>query len=464
MKGSSQALSYISSSQAQDRPMQGRIILVSEPSPALVQLQGSLCRSVGEIMSAAEFFSQNDINPGNCSLLLLLVNTLDEKRLFRQVAQLTQRWPQLNVVPIVSYDEQSKAAALLELGCVDYLLYPFSDQQLQQLLQRVSQAAKAQEDFVSCSHAGRRLLTMAQRVAMTRAPILITGETGTGKEMVARYIHRFSSEHDAPFVAVNCAAIPETMLESILFGHERGAFTGAVSAQPGKFEQANGGTLLLDEIGELPLALQGKILRVLQEERVERLGAQREITLDVRIIAATNRDLQQEVAEGRFRADLMFRLDVLPLHILPLRERVEDVIPLAHQFIRKYAPHESAEQLLTPEACQALRIHGWPGNVRELENTVQRALVLRKGLFIQPCDLGLEAPEGVAVADLQPGAEGGKDALRASGKRAEYQHIIDTLMQCGGHRARAAEQLGITPRALRYRLNSMREQGISIPD
>jgi DNA-binding NtrC family response regulator len=307
---------------------------------------------------------------------------------------------------------------------------------------------------------------MAQRVAMTRAPILITGETGTGKEMMARYIHRFSAAGDAPFVAVNCAAIPEQMLESILFGHEKGAFTGAVSAQPGKFELANGGTLLLDEIGELPLGLQAKLLRVLQEQRVERLGGRREIALDVRIIAATNRDLQEEVAAGRFRADLMFRLDVLPLHISPLRERKEDVLPLARRFIRQYAPQEQQHDLLTAEACQALLAHDWPGNVRELENTLQRALVLRNGLFIQPRDLGLSHVVAAApLAEVMPLAVtgGGKAALRASGKWAEYQHVIDTIRRCGGHKTRAAESLGMTPRALRYRLNAMREQGVQLP-
>ncbi|MFN9588256.1 MAG: sigma-54 interaction domain-containing protein, partial [Pseudomonadaceae bacterium] len=354
-----------------------------------------------------------------------------------------------------------------ELGCVDYLLAPFSEAQLSALLRRQESASAGEEGFVSCSQAGRRLLAMAQRVAMTRAPILITGETGTGKELMARYIHRFSAQDDAPFIAVNCAAIPEQMLESILFGHEKGAFTGAVSAQPGKFELANGGTLLLDEIGELPLGLQAKLLRVLQEQRVERLGGRREIALDVRIIAATNRDLQQEVAEGRFRADLMFRLDVLPLHISPLRERKEDVLALARRFIRQYAPQDARHELLTEDACRALLAHDWPGNVRELENCLQRALILRNGLYIQAQDLGLSVPVSSAAEQaprLQPQAlEGGKAALRASGKWAEYQHVIDTIRRFGGHKTKAAESLGMTPRALRYRLNAMREQGVQIP-
>ncbi|WP_375138211.1 sigma-54 interaction domain-containing protein [Stutzerimonas azotifigens] len=398
--------------------------------------------------------------------VFVLIGSLCQDALYSCVAALVSSARHINVIPIVEYADQEKAAALLELGCVDYLLSPFSETQIDALLRRQQHAETAEESFVSCSQAGRRLLSMAQRVALTRAPILITGETGTGKELMARYIHRFSAGDEAPFVAVNCAAIPEQMLESILFGHERGAFTGAVSAQPGKFELANGGTLLLDEIGELPLGLQAKLLRVLQEQRVERLGGRREVALDVRVIAATNRDLQQEVAQGRFRADLMFRLDVLPLHISPLRERKEDVLPLARSFIRKYAPLDAELELLTEDACRALLQHDWPGNARELENTVQRALVLRNGLFIQPRDLGLQAPApSLSARDEQPVAvlgETGKAALRASGKWAEYQHVIDTIRKFDGHKAKAAQSLGMTPRALRYRLNAMREQGIQV--
>ncbi|WAE64207.1 sigma-54 dependent transcriptional regulator [Stutzerimonas sp. R40042] len=399
------------------------------------------------------------------SLAFIVVGSLPARSLYAQVQTLLQRARNICLIPVVEYADQEKAATLLELGCVDYLLSPFSETQLGALLRRQVCAEAAQESFVSCSQAGRRLLAMAQRVSPTRAPILITGETGTGKELMARYIHRFSASPDAPFVAVNCAAIPEQMLESILFGHEKGAFTGAVSAQPGKFELANGGTLLLDEIGELPLGLQAKLLRVLQEQRVERLGGRREIELNVRIIAATNRDLQQEVAEGRFRADLMFRLDVLPLHISPLRERKEDVLPLARRFISKYAPQEAHDELLTEDACRALLQHDWPGNARELENTVQRALVLRNGLFIQPQDLGLAVPAGMPARSERPlalAAENGKAALRASGKWAEYQHVIDTIRRFDGHKAKAAASLGMTSRALRYRLNAMREQGIEL--
>jgi two-component system response regulator FlrC len=421
----------------------------------------------------------------NANLVFLFVGNLPAHLLFAQVGGLLRTLGNISVIPIVEYADQEKAAALLELGCVDYLLSPFSEGQLAALLKRHESALTAEESFVTRSQAGRRLLAMAQRVAPTRAPILITGETGTGKELMARYIHRFSAAANAPFIAVNCAAIPEQMLESILFGHERGAFTGATSAQPGKFELANGGTILLDEIGELPIGLQAKLLRVLQERKVERLGGRKEIDLDVRVIAATNRDLQVEVAEGRFRADLMFRLDVLPLHISPLRERKDDVLPLAQRFIRQYAPHERHDNLLTEDACRALIAHDWPGNVRELENILQRALVMRNGLFIQAQDLGLDVPATqparstsvnpiLVTAPLAHAAapnqslptaiiEGGKAALRASGKWAEYQHVIDTIRHFGGHKTKAAESLGMTPRALRYRLNAMREQGIQIP-
>lgn len=401
-------------------------------------------------------------------LIFVFTAGASPQTLVAQVGAMIGQAADASVVPIVEYADQDKAVALLELGCVDYLLSPFSSAQLQALLRRQEQVNTVEEGFVTRSAAGRRLLAMAQRVAMTRAPVLITGETGTGKELIARYIHRFSAAgSDKPFVAVNCAAIPASMLESILFGHERGAFTGAVTAQPGKFEQANGGTLLLDEVGELPLELQAKLLRVLQEQRVERLGGRREIELDVRVIAATNRNLQEEVAAGRFRADLLFRLDVLPLHISPLRERREDVLPLARRFIQRFAPQEAHKDLLTEEACQALLQYDWPGNVRELENMIQRALVLRNGLYIQARDLGLEpvAPTQAPAAAAQEeplAADDGKAALRARGKWAEYQYIIDTIRKFDGHRGKAAESLGMTPRALRYRLKAMREQGVPV--
>lgn len=420
----------------------------------------ALCLGGCEVRTATDLaLARDGLRDGGLAFLLL--GDLPAEQTCQLASELLRN-PGLTLVPVVGYADQERAAALLELGCTDYLLAPFGDGQVEALLYRLARAARADEGFVTRSRSGRRLLALAQRMASSRTPVLITGETGTGKELMARYVHRFSATPDAPFVAVNCAAIPESMLESILFGHERGAFTGAVSAQPGKFEQANGGTLLLDEVGELPLALQAKLLRVLQEQRVERLGGRREIELDVRIIAATNRDLQAEVAAGRFRADLMFRLDVLALHIPPLRDRPEDVLPLAQALLAKHAPQDAGRELLTAEACRLLLQHDWPGNVRELENCLQRALVLRNGLYIQPGDLRLqsaqprprEAFHGLGLD------EGGRAALRASAKLAEYQHVIDTIRRCGGHKSKAAASLGMTPRALRYRLSAMRQQGV----
>jgi two-component system, response regulator FlrC len=467
LKRSTQTVSYACDGLFDELPGQQHIVVVGQADAASDGLlSGSLRRQGYRVRRFASCLELDPQVVQSASLVLVFVSSLAGPSLYAQVGAMLRQASRVGVVPVVEYADQEKAAALLELGCVDYLLAPFSEAQLSALLRRQESSA-GEEGFVSCSQAGRRLLAMAQRVAMTRAPILITGETGTGKELMARYIHRFSAAGDAPFIAVNCAAIPEQMLESILFGHEKGAFTGAVSAQPGKFELANGGTLLLDEIGELPLGLQAKLLRVLQEQCVERLGGRKEIPLDVRIVAATNRDLQQEVAEGRFRADLMFRLDVLPLHISPLRERKDDVLPLARRFIRQYAAQDARHELLTEDACRALLAHDWPGNVRELENCLQRALVLRNGLYIQAQDLGLAVPPSAPAEPaprLQPQLlEGGKAALRASGKWAEYQHVIDTIRRFGGHKTKAAESLGMTPRALRYRLNAMREQGVQIP-
>ncbi|MGR1217280.1 sigma 54-interacting transcriptional regulator [Metapseudomonas otitidis] len=421
----------------------------------------ALCLGGCEVRTALDLAQARDqLRDGGLAFLLL--GDLPVEQTCQLAGELLQRHPNLTLVPVVGYADQERAAALLELGCTDYLLAPFGDGQVEALLCRLARAARADQGFVTRSRTGRRLLALAQRMALSRTPVLITGETGTGKELMARYVHRFSATPDAPFVAVNCAAIPESMLESILFGHERGAFTGAVSAQPGKFELANGGTLLLDEVGELPLALQAKLLRVLQEQRVERLGGRREIELDVRIIAATNRDLQAEVAAGRFRADLMFRLDVLALHIPPLRERPEDVLPLAQALLAKHAPQDAGRELLTAEASRLLLQHDWPGNVRELENCLQRALVLRNGLYIQPGDLRLQGAQPVPRDALRGLGldEGGRAALRASAKLAEYQHVIDTIRRCGGHKSKAAASLGMTPRALRYRLSAMRQQGV----
>lgn len=328
-------------------------------------------------------------------------------------------------------------------------------------------------DFVAYSPASIKVFSLASRVAQFNASILITGETGTGKECVAKYIHEKATDHDAPYVGINCAAIPESMLEAILFGYEKGAFTGAVTSMAGKFEQANGGTLLLDEIGDMPLALQAKLLRVLQEQEVERLGSYKRIPLDIRLIASTNKDLQVEIAEGRFREDLFYRISVVPIHVTPLRERKQDVIPLALRFIHKYRAFHQGKIRLGEEAQYALLNYTWPGNVRELENVIQRGLILCNGAEIAAHDFGLEPlpslPEASfinAYKKTQSSGVGGPEGtvrdVKLHGRMAEYQYIIDLLNRHRGNKSKTAEFLGITPRALRYRLASMREEGIDI--
>ncbi|WP_034943386.1 sigma-54 interaction domain-containing protein [Erwinia oleae] len=320
-------------------------------------------------------------------------------------------------------------------------------------------------NFIAQAPSSRELFSLARRVARFNVPVLITGETGTGKECVAKYIHAHAFESHSPYVAINCAAIPENMLEAILFGYEKGAFTGAVNSQPGKFEIANGGTLLLDEIGDMPLALQAKLLRVLQEQQVERLGSHKRIPLDIRLIASTNKNLEAEIAEGNFRQDLYYRLAVVPVHILPLRERVEDIIPLAERFIRKYRAFATQTPRLTPEARDCLEAWHWPGNVRELENVVQRGLIMSNGGELDAACFGL-APAAVSarvmpaqVLNTDDAAQAASSPIKHRGRMAEFQYIVDLLKRHHGSKAKTAEFLGITPRALRYRLASMRQEG-----
>jgi DNA-binding NtrC family response regulator len=326
--------------------------------------------------------------------------------------------------------------------------------------------------FVASSTQSKNVFSLARRVAKYNVAVLITGETGTGKECVAKYIHESAGNPDAPYVGVNCAAIPESMLEAILFGYEKGAFTGAVTSVPGKFEQANGGTLLLDEIGDMPLSLQAKLLRVLQEQEVERLGSQKRIPLDIRIISSTNKDLQTEIAEGRFRQDLFYRIAVVPINITPLRERKKDIIPLASRFIAKYEDFHAGDVQLSDETWQSLLAYDWPGNVRELENVIQRGLILSNGQEVTVNDFGLSPVnrEDALVAKIDASQVEYSDQkntaeiknVKLHGRMAEYQYIIDLLKRNNGNKSRTAEFLGITPRALRYRLASMREEGIDI--
>ena len=323
-----------------------------------------------------------------------------------------------------------------------------------------SERLREEIEPVACAASSQRLLELARRVAASDCTVLIIGESGTGKEVLARYIHRRSVRAHGPFIAVNCAAIPENMLEAILFGYERGAFTGAVSAHPGKFEQAQGGTLLLDEITEMPLALQAKLLRVLQEREVERLGGRTPINLDVRVLATTNRRLREEVAAGRFREDLYYRLNVFPLALAPLRARRDDVLPIAMQLLGMRSPRGGRIPALSADAAHLLLTYPWPGNVRELDNLLQRALILLSGPVIGPEHIQFELTEIPIAADA--GEQSAQTSLADSLVETERDLILDALRAGGGSRREVAERLGISQRTLRYKLARLREAGIDI--
>ncbi|HEV2284619.1 MAG TPA: sigma-54 dependent transcriptional regulator [Steroidobacteraceae bacterium] len=313
---------------------------------------------------------------------------------------------------------------------------------------------------VACAANSRRMLELAARVAATDCTVLIVGESGTGKEVLARFIHRNSARATAPFIAVNCAAIPENMLEAMLFGYERGAFTGAHASHAGKFEQAQGGTLLLDEVTEMPLGLQAKLLRVLQEREVERLGARGTVTLDVRVLATTNRRLREEVAAGRFREDLYYRLNVFPLAVAPLRTRRDDVLPLAMQLLGGRCRPGAPIPALSAEAAHLLLTYPWPGNVRELDNLLQRALILVNGPVIRPEHIQFELANESAPETRTPIAPA---SLATSLGEHERDLILDALRAGNGSRREAAETLGISARTLRYKLARLREAGIEVP-
>lgn len=318
-------------------------------------------------------------------------------------------------------------------------------------------------DMIVTADVSRRLAELARRVAGSDCTVLIAGESGTGKEVLARFIHRNSPRAERAFVAVNCAAIPENMLEATLFGYEKGAFTGAHAAHPGKFEQAQGGTLLLDEITEMPLGLQAKLLRVLQEREVERLGGRAPVALDVRVLATTNRNLRAEVAGGRFREDLYYRLNVFPLTTAPLRERRDDVLPLAMHVLNARCRPGERIPALSAEAAHILLTHTWPGNVRELDNVMQRALILATGPVIQAEAIQIEEGCGLwAVGRSGFSPTGTEVGLKPDLRDAERELILDALRSDNGNRQAMAKRLGISPRTLRYKLAKLREAGVEV--
>jgi two-component system response regulator FlrC len=381
--------------------------------------------------------------------------------------------PDLPVVLMTAYGTVAQAVAAMREGATDYIVKPFDAHALIDMARRQLALRVVPDELVAVDPESRRLAALARKIAENDATVLITGESGTGKEVYARFIREHSARRTAAFVAINCAAIPDNMLEATLFGYEKGAFTGAQAAHAGKFEQAQGGTLLLDEISEMDLALQAKILRVLQEREVERLGGTRTIALDVRVIATSNRDLPEEARAGRFRSDLYYRLNVMSLRLSPLRERRGDILPLARRAVAACARAGHAALSLSADAEQKLLRHDWPGNARELGNIVQRAAWLACGGIIHAADLDLgaaggepAAPAGApAMAAAQPGAPpAAQDAgLDRDLKERERELILGTLRVAGGSRKLAAERLGISPRTLRHKLQQLKAAGVAVP-
>lgn len=404
------------------------------------------------------------------------------------LAQLRSRYPQLPVLLMTAHGSVDRAVDAMRQGAADYLVKPFEPKALLALVARHALGRLGPADGegpIAVEPASVQLLNLAARVAKSDSTVLISGESGTGKEVLARFIHQQSPRAGKPFIAINCAAIPDNMLEATLFGHEKGSFTGAIAAQAGKFEQADGGTILLDEISEMPMGLQAKLLRVLQEREVERVGARKPIELDIRVLATTNRDLAGEVAAGRFREDLYYRLSVFPLAWQSLRQRPGDILPLAERLLAKHVNKmKHAPVRLSADAQKCLVGYSWPGNVRELDNAVQRALILQQGGVIQAEDFCLAGPitfasvpapapvlqvlptlpttASVMESSLESIAGEVAGALGEDLRRREFQMIIDTLRAERGRRKEAAERLGISPRTLRYKLAQMRDAGMDV--
>ncbi|WP_430434627.1 sigma-54-dependent transcriptional regulator [Methyloversatilis sp.] len=458
-------------------------ILVVEDEP---NLRDALCLAIEcaghRVIGAADgpqALRMIERNTGEHALNLVITDLkmqpMDGLTLLREIRA---REPVLPVLLMTAFGDVEKAVAAMRAGACDFLLKPFEPDVLLAHIDRYAAPVVAPTDMVSEDARTRQVLGLASRVAKSEATVLLTGESGTGKEVFARYIHQQSARAGQPFIAINCAAIPDNLLEATLFGYEKGAFTGATTAQAGKFEQADGGTLLLDEISEMPLSLQAKLLRVLQEREVERVGGKKPVPLDIRVLATSNRDMEAEARAGRFREDLYYRLNVFPIAIPSLRERPGDIVPLARHFLAACAKAQGRALKLGESAAAILAGHDWPGNVRELENTMQRAAILAPGDAVEaehivlgsqrvaPRPVSEPAPTLAAAApvpaanDAPPNATPDAPVKVKSVRDMERDLILETLAAVGGSRKKAIEKLGISERTLRYKLARYKADGL----
>lgn len=447
-----------------------------------LELAGYQILTAGDGKQALDVLEDNEVN-----LIVsdIQMPVMDGQQLLKQIRLKAIDAP---MILMTAYGTIQQAVDAMRDGATDYMVKPFEAEVLVNMVSRyMGQPEESFSDMIAEDPASKELIQIARRVADSEATVMITGDSGAGKEVMARYIHQHSPRAKKPFIAINCAAIPENMLEATLFGYEKGAYTGAYKASPGKFELANGGTLLLDEISEMDMGLQAKLLRVLQEREVERLGGNSMIQLDVRVLATSNRDMRVAVEKGDFREDLYYRLNVFPMHVKALAERPADIVPLAIRLLEKHArSFNRSIPELDHTAVGKLVSYGWPGNVRELDNVIQRCLILQPADVIGADDVQFEIASatrqnfgqsveqaagqsmGMSMNAAAPATAENNDAaqtdsLNSDLKQREWDLILKAIRDARGSRKMTAERLGISQRTLRYKLARMREAGIAIP-
>ena len=442
------------------------ILIIDDEKSQRDILQGYLAKKCYKVFTAESGSQGIKIINENLVDIVLSDYKMPEMTGLEILAKVSQINPEISFVIITAYGTVENAVNAMHLGAYDYLSKPVNLDELDLLIARIIEHKNLKSEnellkkqlyeryklssFISHSSKMEEVISVAVRVAESKATILITGENGTGKEVLAKSIHFISPRKDGPFVAVNIPALSETLLESELFGHEKGAFTGADKMRKGRFELADKGTIFLDEIGDIPLSIQVKLLRVLQEHQFERVGGTESINIDVRIIAATNHNLANKIKDGSFREDLFYRLNIVSIHIPPLRERKEDILPLIDFFLHKYSQENGKSDIeISKEAIDLLMKYNYPGNVRELENIIERAVVLARTNILATSDLPLTV-KGVKYEDQLP--ELGKGTLTEQVEALEKRLIYDALKESNGNQTKAGKLLGITERNLRYKL------------
>ncbi|MBU0965752.1 MAG: sigma-54 dependent transcriptional regulator [Proteobacteria bacterium] len=468
-----------------------KILIVDDDRELRMVLYEAFNRQGHGVSVAENGIMALDIFDKNPADLVITDINMPEMNGLELLQRLHANRPELPVVIITGHATVETAVSAMKLGAFDYLLKPFPLDIIVEIAARAFAAGIPKKEgaegpvrennngALSCKKKNivgtdqklARVLQKAKSVASSKATVLILGESGTGKEMVARFIHEESNRREGPFVALNCAALPEGLLESELFGHEKGAFTGAIYAKKGKFELADSGTLLLDEIAEIPLHLQAKLLRVLQEEEVDRLGGRAPVKVDVHVVATTNRNLEESVKNGEFRQDLYYRLNVIPLTLPPLRERKDDIEGLAAYFIERFSRQYGKDvKKMSKDSCRRFSEYGWAGNIREMENLVERAVLLSLTEELEPWDFWDEETDGAGLdlsPSCNPAAEPCPTSLEGEGsggmtslRDVERQMIMQALQKTDDNRTHAAKMLGISVRTLRNKLHEYRTQGL----